>query len=85
MHVSPVENPECAAFEDYGEVPETVPLYFTDDDVTWVASNLSVAAGALGVEAIEMQNWLLCFRCVLEELRFVVARLADWMANSSPV
>ena len=26
---SPVENPVCAAFEEYGEVPKTVPLDFT--------------------------------------------------------
>ena len=56
----------------------------TEDDVTWVASNLSGTAGALGAEAMEMKNWLLCFGCASEELRVVVARLADWMANSSP-
>ena len=40
MSVPPVENPVCAAFEEYGEVPETVPLDFTEDDVTWFASKL---------------------------------------------
>ena len=84
MHVPPVENPACAAFEEYGEVPETVTLNFTEDDVTWVESKRSGAAGALGAEAIELRNWLLRFRCSLEELRVVVARLADWMANSFP-
>ena len=52
MHVPLVENPTCAAFEEYEEVPKTVPLDFTEDDVTWVASNLSGAAGALGAEAM---------------------------------
>ena len=80
----PVENPACAAFEKYGDVPRTVPLDFTEDDVTWVASKLSDAAGALGAEAMEIRNWLLCFGCVSEELRLVVASLDDWMANSSP-
>ena len=61
MCVCPVENPACTAFEEYGEVPETVPLDFTEDDVTWVASKLSGTAGALGVEAIEMRNWTLRF------------------------
>ena len=45
---------------------------------------LSSAAGALGAEAMELRNWLLCFGCASEELRVVVASLADWMANSSP-
>ena len=47
MRVPPVENPTCVAFEVYEEVPETVPLDFTEYDVTWVASKLSGAAGAL--------------------------------------
>ena len=67
----------CPAFEEYGEVQETVPLEFTEDDVTWVASKLSGAAGALGAEAIKMVNWLLCFGCASEDLRVVVAILAD--------
>ena len=60
-------------------------LGFTEDDVTWVASKLSGAAGALGAEVMELQNWLLCFGCASEEFRVVVAILDDWMANSSPL
>ena len=37
----------------------------------------------MGVEVIELHNWLLYFGCLSEELRVVVARLSDWMANSS--
>ena len=74
----------CADFKEYEEVPETVPLDFTENDITWVASKLSGAAGALGAEAIKLRNWLFCFGCASEELRVFVVRLADWMANSSP-
>ena len=84
MRVPPVENPTCAAFEEYEDVPKTVPLDFMEYDVTWVASKLSGTAGALGAEAMELGNWLLCFRCASEEFRVVVASLADWMANPSP-
>ena len=84
MHVPPVENPTCAAFEKYGELPETVPLDFTEDDVTWVASKLSYAAGALVADVMELRNWFLQFGCAPEELRVIVASLADWMANYSP-
>ena len=52
IRVLPLYNPMCAAFEEYEEVPETVPLDFTEDDMTWVASNISGAAGVLGAEAI---------------------------------
>ena len=61
MRVPPMENLMCAAFEEYEDIPETVPLDFTENDVTWVASKLSGAAGALGAEAMELRNWLLRF------------------------
>ena len=84
MQVPPVENPACTAFEEYDDVPKTVPLDFTEGDMMWVASKISGAAGALGAEAIELRNWLLSFGCASEELRVVVARRADWMANPPP-
>ena len=84
MCVPPVKNSTCAAFEEYGEVPETATLEFLEDDVIWVASNLSGAAGALGSEAIELRNWIIYFGCTLEDFRVVVTDLSDWMANSSP-
>ena len=84
MCVPPMENPTCTAFEVYEDVPKTAPLDFTEDDVTWVASKLSGAAGALRAEAMELRNWILRFGCPSEDLRVIVASLADWMANSSP-
>ena len=33
---------------------------------------------------MELRNWLLRFGCASEDLRVVVAILADWMTNSSP-
>ena len=73
-----------ASFEEYEDVPETAPLAFMEDYVKWVASKIFGAAGALGVEKIELCNWLVCFECTSEELRVVVARLSDWMVNYSP-
>ena len=74
----------CAAFEECKEVPDIVPLYFSEDDATRVASKISGAAGALGDEAFELGNWLLRFGCASEEFRVVVAYLGDWMSKSSP-
>ena len=84
MLVPHVENPACTDFEEYEDVPKTVPLDFKEYDVTWVVSKLSCAAGALGAEAMELRNWLLSFGCASEEFRVVVASFVDWMANSSP-
>ena len=82
QNVSPI--PTCAAFKEYEEVPETVPLDFTEDDVMWVVSELSGTASVLGAEAVELRNWILRFGCALEEMRFVVSRLAGCMDNYPP-
>ena len=42
-------------------MPETALLDFTEDNITWVASNLSSTAGAMGAEMIELINWLVLF------------------------
>ena len=49
-----------------------------------MAYNISGAAGALGAEAIELRNWLLCFGCASEEFRVIVTNLDDWMATPPP-
>ena len=84
MQVPPVENPTCSDFKEYEEVPKTAPLDFIEDDVMWVASNISGTTCALGAEGIEPMNFLIYFGCALEELRVIIANLDDWMDNSSP-
>ena len=79
--VPPVENPTCTDFEEYREMLETVSLDLTEDDVTCVVSKLSGTVGTLGEEAIELINWFLSFGCTSEDLRVVVYRMAEWMAN----
>ena len=56
MRVPPMGNPTYADFEEYEVVPKTVPLDFTNNDATWVTSNLSVAAGILGAELIKLRD-----------------------------
>ena len=84
MRVPPVENPMCAAFEEYKEVRETVHLALSEDDVMWVAYKLSGAVGVLVAKVIELRNWLLCFGFALDKFRFVVTNLVDWMTNTPP-
>ena len=50
----------------------------------WVESRLSGTAGALGALALDIHNWLFRFSCALEELRVVVAELADWIEPPPP-
>ena len=41
MRVPLVQNPTCAAFEEYEEVTETVSLDFTEDDITCCVQDMS--------------------------------------------
>ena len=52
-------------------------LNFLKYDITWVKSKLSGAIGSLRAEEIELQNWLILFGCVSEELIVIVAKLDD--------
>ena len=36
MCVTPREKSTCATFEEYENVPKIAPLYFMEDEVTWV-------------------------------------------------
>ena len=74
----------CVPFKENKDMPKMVPLEFTENGVTCVASKLSDAADALGVEVIQLKNWLIHSGCAPEELRVIVAKLADCMAKSSP-
>ena len=67
-----MEEPTCADFEEYEEVPETVPINFSNDNVMWDTFKLSGSAGALREEATEIKNWIIRFGCALEEFRVVV-------------
>ena len=60
-----------------------MPLDFSEEVITWVALELSGSSGALGAEALKLKNWLLRFGCALEEKRFEVAGLSDFLVNSS--
>ena len=78
-----VGNPTCTDFEEYQEVPEMVPLDFSEIDVMWITSKISGTAGALGAESIKTRNWLLRFGYASDEFRVVVTDIYECMANSS--
>ena len=50
----------------------------------WVVSKLSGVSDALGVEEIEIRNWIVSFVCVSEELKGIVSKMDEWMSDSSP-
>ena len=77
MSEPPKENSMCMAFEEYEGVPEAVPLHFSENEATWVASNLSGATWAMRAKTIELRNCLLSFECPSEEFRVVNVNFPD--------
>ena len=50
----------------------------------WFASNLSISAGVLGAEVIDLKNLIIRFGYTSDELRLIVSNMADCMSNSFP-
>ena len=59
MRVSPTVDPRCYAFEEYKELPETVDIDFLEGEFIWKSLKFSNDSGEMGVEAIELNQWLL--------------------------
>ena len=60
-----METPKCAAIEEYEEVPETAPLDFSEDYVTWVVSKILWSTGVRSDLAKELDPLLqMCVRGV---------------------
>ena len=72
-----MENPTCETFEEYEKVPETVPLDFSEDGITWVVSKFSGSDGTLGAEAINLMKWILLFGCASVDFKVVVVNMTD--------
>ena len=72
------------AFEPYPDLPATVPVCVTQDDVEAISSRLAGAAGPGGTDAVDLANWLLRFGRESEALREEMAAWTNWLANTSP-
>ena len=62
----PLRDPQSVgeqdgAFEPYTQAPLSIPVLITAEFVEKVASRISGAAGPGGVDAVDLQNWLLRF------------------------
>ena len=61
IHIPNINDPECASFEDYDEVPDPLPTQITADMVEQTASKLRGAGGPSSVDATSLSYWLLRF------------------------
>ena len=76
--------PDVGVLEDYGIIPEFMPINITEDTVEQVSGRLTGATGPGGIDAAGLQQWILRFNVANQRLRQAVASLARWMANDIP-
>ena len=74
-------DPHCSDIEYYYEVPKISLLDLLEDDITWLTSKLSGAAGATLVEATKLKHSMLRFRYASEELRDIIPEMVDCISN----
>ncbi len=67
LKVPNLVNPECSSFKP--EVPDTIPLEFSGEDMVMTDSCLSETTGEEGGDAIKLCNWLLGFGRTSQEFR----------------
>ena len=85
MRLPDITADNCKAFEPYDNTPCPIPLIITQDIVESVASRLSGAAGPCGVDAVDLQNWLLHFSPESAQLQREMALHAEWLSNTPPM
>ena len=81
MRIQDFTNPGYSSFGEYEQDPDVVPLEISEEDVQWVASKLSGAAGPSVTYVLDFQSWLLCFGLALVSLREEMTEWKYWLAN----
>jgi hypothetical protein len=74
----------AATFDQYAELPDPPSIDVTLETIEKVATRLSGAAGPSGVNAVDLQNWLLHYGKESSALREELAEWASWLANKHP-
>jgi hypothetical protein len=74
-----------ATFEKYSEIPDPPYIDVTQDMIEKVVTRLSGAAGPSGVDAVDLQNWLLRYGKESKALREELAAWRSGLANESPL
>jgi hypothetical protein len=71
-------------FEKYITLPDPPPVDITSATIEKVATRLSGATGPSGVDAVDMQNWLLRYGKESSALREELAEWTSWLATQHP-
>ncbi len=76
-------DPDCIAFEQYNEVPTTLPTDCTSKDLEALALRMSRSAVLSSFDAVMLRNCLLWYDRASSELRQEMADWVKWLSNKS--
>ena len=77
-----VDCKEEGVFEFYPKCPKHTPLEIKDGQIEKVAQVMRGGGGPSGVNAVELQGWLLRHGHQSSQLRFEMAAWTEWLANT---
>ena len=84
MMMPDISQEDFAAFEEYEELLESVPVDCDQGMVEEVASRLRGGAGPSSVDALALKNWLLRHGRASQILREELATWTEWLCNTAP-
>ena len=84
MMVPDLSDDGMAAFEEYAELFESLPVDCDAEVVEEVAAKLRGGAGPSSVDAIALKGWLLRHGRASQVLREEMAEWTEWLCNDSP-
>ena len=79
-----LKDPNCIAFEQYNEVPLSIPTDCTTEDLETLALRMSGSASPSSFNAVMLRNCQLWYGRALGELRQELAKWVEWLSNESP-
>ena len=78
----PSSEPSNIAMEEYDSLPALIDVDISEETVLNVAKKLKGSGGPGGTDYAAMQNWLLRYGHISENLRESISRLTNWIANT---
>ena len=82
MKHPPSSEPSNVAMKEYDNLPALLDVKVSGETVLTVAKRLKGSGGPGGTDYAAVQNWLLQYRHISEQLREAIFTLTEWIANN---
>jgi len=84
LRMPDADDPDGPFGSTYAEMPDQLAVDITGETIEKAASNLFGSGSCSGVDAADLQHWLLCFGKESSALRDEMATWTRWLSNTRP-